>query len=79
VRKLLDGLGDASVAVAHDGNKEQPLIFLALTTALTEIDAYLKTGRRSVKGWLDGMNHNRIYFANGSSSFENINMIEQLE
>jgi molybdopterin-guanine dinucleotide biosynthesis protein A len=78
MQKLLNGLGDASVAVAHDGNNEQPLVFLAHTTALEEIDVYLKTGRRSVKGWLEGMNHNRVYFETGSDEFENINTINQL-
>ena len=78
MRKLLDGLGDASVAVVHDGDNEQPLVFLAQTIALEEIDIYLKTGRRSVKGWLEGMNHNRVYFETGSDEFENINTIDQL-
>jgi molybdopterin-guanine dinucleotide biosynthesis protein A len=78
MRKLLDGLGDESVAVVHDGNNEQPLVFLAQTIALAEIDTYLKTGRRSVKGWLDGVNHNRVYFESGSGEFENINTVEQL-
>jgi molybdopterin-guanine dinucleotide biosynthesis protein A len=78
VRKLLDGLGDASVAVAHDGNNVQPLVFLAQTIVLAEINTFLKTGRRSVKGWLDGINNNRVYFKSGSGEFENINTVEQL-
>ena len=78
MQKLLGGLGDASVAVAHDGHNEQPLVFLAKTTALEEIDIYLKSGRRSVKGWLDGINHNRVYFETGSDEFENINRVDQL-
>ena len=78
VRKLLDGLGDASVSVVHDGRNEQPLVFLAQTIALAEIDIYLKTGRRSVKGWLNGMSHNHIYFGTESREFENINTLEQL-
>jgi molybdopterin-guanine dinucleotide biosynthesis protein A len=79
MRKLLDGLDDAAAAVVHDGNNEQPLVFLAQTIALAEIDTYLKTGRRSVKGWLDEMNHNRVYFETESGEFENINTVEQLE
>ena len=78
MQKLLGGLGDASVAVAHDGTNEQPLVFLAKTTALEEIDNYLKSGRRSVKGWLDGINHNQVYFETGSDEFENINTVDQL-
>ena len=78
MRKLLDGLGDASVAVAHDGNNVQPLVFLAQTIVLAEINTFLKTGRRSVKGWLDGINNNRVYFKSGSGEFENINTVEQL-
>jgi len=60
--KLLEGLGDASIAVVHDGVNEQPL----------------KAGRRSVKGWLDGMNRNRVYFQHGSGHFENFNTVDQL-
>ena len=78
MRKLLDGLDDAAAAVVHDGDNEQPLVFLAQTLALAEIDTYLKTGRRSVKGWLNRMNPNRIYFEPGSGEFENINTLEQL-
>ena len=78
MQKLLGGLADASVAVAHDGNNEQSLVFLAQTTALEEIDNYLKSGRRSVKGWLDGVNHNRVYFETGSNEFENFNTVDQL-
>ena len=76
--KLLEGLGDASIAVVHDGVNEQPLIFLAQTIALEGIDLYLKAGRRSVKGWLDGMNRNRVYFQHGSADFENFNTVDQL-
>ncbi len=78
LQKLLAGLGEASVAVAHDGYCEQPLVFLAKTIALEEINSYLKSGRRSVKGWLEGIDHNRVYFETGSDEFENINTVEQL-
>jgi molybdopterin-guanine dinucleotide biosynthesis protein A len=78
MRRLLDGLGDASVAVAHDGKSEQPLVFLAQTIALQAIVPYLKTGRRSVRGWLNEINRNRVYFEAESSAFENINTLEQL-
>ena len=78
MRKLLDGLGDASIAVVHDGNNEQPLVFLARTAALETIDIYLKAGRRSVKGWLKGVNHNRVHFKAGQDEFENINTVDQL-
>ena len=78
MRKLLDGLGDASAAVVHDGKNEQSLVFLAQTLALQGIDSYLKAGHRSVRGWLDGINYNRVYFEIGSGEFENINTVEQL-
>ena len=78
MRKLLDGLDDAAAAVVHDSNNEQPLVFLAQTIVLAEINTFLKTGRRSVKGWLDGINNNRVYFKSGSGEFENINTVEQL-
>ena len=78
MRELLDGLDDAAAAVVHDGKNEQPLVFLAQTIVLAEIDTYLKTGSRSVKGWLDGISHNRVYFETDSGEFENINTVEQL-
>jgi molybdopterin-guanine dinucleotide biosynthesis protein A len=78
MRKLLDGLDDAAAAVVHDGNNQQPLVFLAQTIVLAEIEMYLKTGRRSVKGWLDGISHNSVYFETESGEFENINTVEQL-
>ena len=78
MEKLLDGLGDASVAVVQDGKNEQPLVFLAQTIVLAHIDSYLKPGRRSVKGWLNEMSRNHVYFEAGSREFENINTVEQL-
>ena len=78
VRKLLDGLSDASVAVAHDGSNQQPLVFLAQTIVLAGIATYLETGRRSAKGWLSEISHNHVYFEAGSREFENINTLEQL-
>ena len=78
VSLLFAGLEDASIAVAHDGNQEQPLVFLARTQSLQKIDSYLQSGRRSVKGWLEGTDHNVVYFKAGSQEFENINSVDQL-
>ena len=78
VRRLMDGLGGASLAVVHDGKNKQPLVFLAQTIVLLEIDTYLRTGHRSVTGWLASMDHNYVYFEAGTGEFENINTLEQL-
>jgi len=46
---------DAMVAAAHDAQQRQNLHLLLHAGVESDIDAYLATGARSVKGWLDHM------------------------
>ena len=78
VGKLKNGIADANVAVAFDGMNEQPLVFLAKTQVLRSIDAYLMSGKNSVKGWLNGISRQRVLFENGPRLFENINTPDEL-
>ena len=44
---------DVGVVVAHDGRRRQNLHLLLRSTELAGINAYLTSGARSVKGWLE--------------------------
>ena len=77
VSELKSGIFDADIAVAFDGQIEQPLVFLAKTKVLETIDDYLISGKSSVKGWLNGVRRKRILFEDGADFFENINTPDQ--
>ena len=66
---------DVSIPTCADG--EQPLMMLAKTPVLSEIDGNLKEGKRSVKDWLSKMNVQKVQFSS-SSNFENINYPSQI-
>lgn len=77
-RNLFDNIGDSDICVASDGERVQPLIFLARTCCLQDIRTYLDAGNRSVRGWLDGRNIAVAVFAGETGTFENINRPDQL-
>jgi molybdopterin-guanine dinucleotide biosynthesis protein A len=54
IQRLATALVDSqsNVAVAHDGKQRQNLNLLLRASVQPDIKAYLKTGERSVKGWL---------------------------
>lgn len=80
VQTLAKQLGDHDLAVAHDGTRLQPLVFLARTEILLpSITRYMKDGNRSVTGWCLGQNHTIVRFDQGQDAFLNINDVTQLE
>lgn len=77
--RLLAGKGDAEIAIAAHDNGMEPLIFLADTDILISIRSYLDSGKRSVKGWHETHRHIEVSFGEGTSCFENINRLSQLQ
>lgn len=75
VPRLLEALGDRSLAVAEENGRLQQLVFLAKTEVLGSIEDYLLTGKRSVMGWLERQDIAAVGFDN---EFENINRTSQL-
>jgi molybdopterin-guanine dinucleotide biosynthesis protein A len=69
---------DALVAVAHDGRQRQNLHLLLRTRAGREVDAYLATGARSVRGWLDSVATLDVDCADIAESFADLDSPEDL-
>jgi molybdopterin-guanine dinucleotide biosynthesis protein A len=67
------------LVIAHDGNREQPLIMMAKTDTLANIQAYLNSGKRSVRGWLQTTPYQVARFTGAPTAFENINDESQLK
>jgi molybdopterin-guanine dinucleotide biosynthesis protein A len=72
-------LGSHELAVAHDGNRLQPLIFLAKTQLIDSIRHYLEKGNRSVKGWVESVDYVVVDFASQRAAFWNLNEPSQLQ
>jgi len=69
---------ETECALAHDGNRLQPLFCLMRSTLLPKINAYLNTGGRRVDQFMFGLNHQVVDFSDQSSAFLNINTREQV-
>ncbi len=78
VEKLKSRLPDKGLVTVHDGNRLQPLIFLAHTNIAASIKDYLTIGKRSAIGWLETQEHSIVQF-NDPAAFANINEPGQLE
>jgi molybdopterin-guanine dinucleotide biosynthesis protein A len=79
VNRLYSKLGSHGLAVAHDGNRLQPLIFLAKTQLIDSIEYYLEMGNRSAKGWVESVDNVVVDFASQQAAFWNLNKPSQLQ
>ncbi len=73
VSRLASEIQRNDIAVAHDGRRLQPLIFLVRSELIDSIDIYLTEGNRSVRGWIESLNKVVVDFADTGSDFWNIN------
>jgi molybdenum cofactor guanylyltransferase len=75
-QRLAQGLSQdeaAGIAVAHDGDRLQPVHALLHRRTLPLLRQALASGERSVQRWLGGMNPVIVSFADAASRFDNIN------
>jgi len=68
----------ASIAVVHDGNRQQNLFFLCRRDLLNDIPTYLDQGQSSVYGWMQHHHPLSVDFSDAKEAFSNINAIDQL-
>lgn len=76
VARLHLGLGQSAVAVAHDGARRQNLHMLLRRSLIDELTRYLRSGARSVHGWLRGMDVADIDCSQYADAFRNFNAPE---
>lgn len=79
VSQLYSKIGGHDLAVAHDGDRLQPLIFLAKRQLIDSIEYYLEKGDHSVKGWVDSVDNVVVDLAGQHAAFRNLNALSQLQ
>ncbi len=80
VQRLLKGLEGHDLAIAHDGQRMQPLVLLARTAILVpSITAYMDEGNLSATEWCRSQDHAIIQFDDAEDAFTNINELHQLD
>ncbi len=72
VSRLTDGLNSGAAAVAHDGQRRQPLYLLLRADCRPSLKRYLESGQRSVHGWLETLDTREVCIGE-ADAFRNIN------
>jgi molybdopterin-guanine dinucleotide biosynthesis protein A len=80
IQRLAQALSssDTMAAVAHDGQQRQNLHLLLRANAQPDIDAYLTTGGRSVRGWLESAATIEVNCADIAASLTDFDSLEDL-
>lgn len=79
VARLVDAqqAAGADIAVAHDGNRLQPVHALISTRLQPSLAAYLQSGERKIDRWYDQQKTVQVDFSDAPDTFLNINTPEE--
>lgn len=79
VERMLDAMqtNDCDIAVAHDGQRLQPVYALIKTKLKNNLSDYLNSGDRKIDLWYAQNNMTEVDFSDCPSSFDNVNTPEQ--
>ena len=78
VARLLAGMGDRDIAVAHDGARLQPLHLLLRARAGASLHAFIQDGGRKPDAWYRQHGHATVDFADCPDAFINFNALQDL-
>jgi len=78
VARLGQALNGNDLAIAHDGDRRQHLLFLAKSYTIDSIGIYLDSGQKSVAGWVASQKPSVVDFSAEAACFLNINTDGQL-
>jgi molybdopterin-guanine dinucleotide biosynthesis protein A len=82
VKRLMDGLAmspASNVAVPYDGDRTQHLFLLLRTSTKDSLENYLRSGNRSVHGFVATCHPTIVDCTDIRESFRNLNTIEELQ
>ncbi len=65
--------GDADVAVATDGARQQPVFLLLRATVAPSLESYLAKGGRKIDAWFDALRLAEADFSDEPDTFLNVN------
>ncbi|WP_311944466.1 molybdenum cofactor guanylyltransferase MobA [Halomonas piscis] len=71
--RLIEGLGDADIAVAHDGQRVHPVIALTRTDLAQALGQALDAGQRSVREFYTGLKVSTVSMADCADALVNVN------
>jgi len=74
----LRAAGDCDIAVAHDGERLQPVFCLLRTALADSLAQFLGGGGRKIDCWFDRHNVRRVDFSDNPGGFANINSPAEL-
>jgi len=74
----LRAAGDCDIAVAHDGERLQPVFCLLRTALADSLAQFLGGGGRKIDCWFDRHNVRRVDFSDNPGGFANINSLAEL-
>lgn len=72
-------MNDADIAVAHDGERLQPVFSIVNSRVKDSLDAFLDSGERKIDRWFLAHKLVEVDAHNFSDSFRNINTEEELQ
>lgn len=73
VSRLRAGLGASEIAVAHDGERRQPVFMLVRTNMTSDLEAWLAAGGRKIDAWYVDHWVADVDFSDCPEAFVNIN------
>ena len=79
VQRLADNIGTNDIAVAHNGERMQPVFSLLKTALLGSLQNYLNAGERKIDRWYNTHAYTEVDFSDHPHAFMNINTPEELE
>jgi len=77
IERMLAGLGENAIAVAHDGERLQPVHALISTALQESLQQFLQSGDRKIDRWYAQHNTSVIDFSDSPETFLNINTLEE--
>lgn len=78
VNTLVDGIGDADVSAAHDGDRLQPVFAVVRSHCAQSLLAFLASGERKIDRWYAGERFVAVDASEHRECFENINTANEL-
>ena len=78
VHRLIDGLGKADVAAAHDGQRLQPVFALVRRDCAASLARFLASGERKIDRWFETEQFVSVDASAEVQAFRNINTPEEL-
>jgi molybdenum cofactor guanylyltransferase len=69
---------EVSLAIVHDGKREQPLLGIFSTSLCSSLDEFLAQGHRTVMAWVESAKPAVVDFSHEAECFKNLNTLEEI-